>query len=259
MRKLFVLLIAAMLSVSASNAYALKKPDQPPAQTQENADKPIDFDIKDEGSPKRENASGNPVVETKKSLEVPAPDNKSQLTPNQLQILTEILAATELENAQLKLEQVQLQRAEQQQQFIEITQPKPVVVDPKALEPSPEDLKMSRAFPMPGGNPQVVSILGGNKKALEATLVFPNGLKYEVHKGMILEGGYRVANVSSNGVVLEKNGFKLPMPLSSGSVEDKSDKPWDRGQEMGIPTNQPPSMPMPPQNMPMPPQGSRRR
>lgn len=235
MRKLFVLLAALLLAAPVSDAFALRPKNQAPAE--QPADENVDFDIKEEGSPKRANAGGN-VVETQKSVEVPAPEPQSQLTPNQLKMLTDILAATEIENAQLKLEGVQLQRAEQQNRFNELTQPKPVISAEevaKQAEPDIEALKMARAFPMPGGNPQVVSILGGNKKALEATLVFPNGLRYEVHKGMILEGGYRVASVSNNGVTLEKNGFKLPMPLSSGNVKETGNKPWDRGQEMGTP------------------------
>lgn len=241
MRKLLVLFAALMLAAPVSDAFALRPKNTAPAE--QPSEENVDFEMKEESSPKRANAGGN-LVETQKSVEVPAPEPQSQLTANQLKVLTDILAATEIENAQLKLESVQLQRAEQQNRFNELTQPKPVISAEEVAanaEPDIEALKMARAFPMPGGNPQVVSILGGNKKALEATLVFPNGLRYEVHKGMILEGGYRVVSVSGNGVTLEKNGFRLPMPLSSGDVKDGGNKPWDRGQEMGTPTNSIPS------------------
>lgn len=239
MRKLIVLFAALVLAAPVSDALALRPKNTAPAE-QPADETPVDFDLKEEASPKRANAGKN-LVETQKSVEVPAPVSQSQLSPNQLKVLTDILAATEIENAQLKLEGVQLQRAEQQNRFNELTQPKPVIsaeeVAKANTEPDIEALKMARAFPMPGGNPQVVSILGGNKKALEATLVFPNGLRYEVHKGMLLEGGYRVANVNGNGVTLEKNGYRLAMPLSSGEAKDGGNKPWDRGQEMGTPSD----------------------
>ena len=195
-------------------------------------------------------------VQAEPSIQAPAPEPPASMSPQQLQMLTEMSAQRALAAERLQIMALEVQIAEQQAKLQEIVNGPAEKIAAEMMkrqqeetEDSKENKMLSRVFPMPGGNPQVVSILGGNKKALEATLVFPNGLRYEVHKGMVLEGGYRVASVSSNGVVLEKNGFKLPMPLSSGSVEDKSDKPWDRGQEMGIPSNNytpPPPLPVNP-------------
>lgn len=224
-KKILVFLLALALAAPASGAFAAAK--------QKKEEDAINFDVEETEKPK---PLGKGQVESQKSVEVPAPAMPVGLDQAQLKMLSDILAATQLENAQMKLETVQLQRAEQHKQFLKLMQPEPTKEEMEAAlqKPDPEEEKMKRAFPMPGGNPQVVSVLGGNRKALEATLVFPNGVSYEVHKGMLLEGGYRVVSVSGNGVVLEKNGFKLPMPISRGKM---SGKPWDPGIEMGIRDN----------------------
>jgi type IV pilus biogenesis protein PilP len=62
------------------------------------------------------------------------------------------------------------------------------------------------AFPMPGGEPVVIALAGGVHSALEATLSYANGASYDVTRGSVLPGGYKVASISLSGVTVEKDG-----------------------------------------------------
>lgn len=113
-----------------------------------------------------------------------------------------------------------------------------VVVSPQELaqrDKHVEEEFSKTVFPMPGGNPMVTSIIGGSKKAFEATLVFPNGTSFDVVKGNLLENGYLIGNISSRGVTIQKDGLQYTVMLTS----NKSSKPWssDTNIEMGTPVN----------------------
>lgn len=209
MRKLLVLFFAFMLAAPAAFA--------------------ADPDPFDEGTVKEKPAAKKKKkgreVEAKASLEAPEPELAGMLSQKQLLELSEIMAQTTITEARLKLEQLEARRLENQKKMNEVLMPPPAMTAPE-----PEPAPISRVFPMPGGNPQVTAIIGGSRKALEATLKFPNGVIYEVTKGMMLEGGYVVVEVSGKGVVLEKNGLRLSMPVSQGEMKGK---PWDSGEEQG--------------------------
>lgn len=237
-RKLMIMALACMLFVPGA-AFSASQDKAP-------ADDPFAEEAKP--APAKQKKSGR-EVQAKPSIEAEAPEISGQLSPQQLQQLSEIYAATALAEAQFKLETIEARRLEQQKKMMEAAQ-----ADVKAMEPEPAPEPITRVFPMPGGNPQVTAILGGNRKALEATLKFPNGVIYEVSKGTMLEGGYVVSSVTGNGVIVEKNGLMLAMPISQGEAKGK---PWDSGVEQGTPTAQ--STPPPPPSQEPQQQGRRRR
>lgn len=166
-------------------------------------------------------------VNTEQSVEAPAPKSPTVLNQDTLRELDEINARTHIEEAMLHYESVSLRRLEQSIKQRDLLAPP---VDYKE-----QVEKQMRVFPMPGGDPQVASLLGGSKKAMEATLVFPNGTSYEVIKGSVLGNGYTVSKVTNRGVIIEKDGFTHVIHVSSG--KSTGAKPWVEGdgEEQGVP------------------------
>lgn len=191
----------------------------------------------DEEKPKINTKKGKNVkeVEANGSAEVAAPQPAMQLSRETIQQLNDLMSQTQIAEAKLRLSTVETRLLENQQKMEEI------LLGP-AKQGSQEVTKMSspmsRMFPMPGGNPQVISILGGNALQMEATLKFPTGQLFDVSKGSVLENGYIVSNVNGSGVTIEKGGYRMTMPLSKGGKA----APWNaEGQEEGIPIPPPAS------------------
>ena len=178
-----------------------------------------------EQKPKR---PGVKEVEAKPSPEAPAPVMSPTLDPATLEHVNKLNSAIEIEKRTLELETIQTRRFENAKKRMEAV--------PQPPQQSEAAVAEKRIFPMPQGNPYVESILGGNKRSMEATLVFPSGAKVEVSKGSVLEGGYIVSAIGKNGVTIEKNGKDITLMLTAAT---KNFKPWsDTGtEEQGVPVN----------------------
>lgn len=190
-------------------------------------------------------------VQSEQQVEVSPNELQAGFSESDLKTLTDLNAQSQIAEARLKLKTIENRMMELNKQtkqlsmeLVEASMAEKAAIEgltakeEKGASPknTTKNRNISRVFPMPGGNPQVVSIIGGNRKALEARLVFPSGLTYDVTQGMLLENGYVVASVSGQGVVLEKDGLRLTMPVSGGKSRGKT--PWNEDMgEQGVPVN----------------------
>ncbi|WP_313025487.1 type IV pilus biogenesis protein PilP [Pseudomonas lopnurensis] len=100
--------------------------------------------------------------------------------------------------------------------------------EPQAVAPAP-------TFPRQRDLP-VISSIGGSPKRLRATLLYSSGFEVEVFTGTRnLPGEYRVAKVSLDGVILERDGKQFQLGFSSQAPAAASQS------QASIPT--PPAMP----------------
>ena len=169
---------------------------------------------------------GQKDVEAKASPQAPAPENPFPLDPAALKALNDIQTEIQIQGKILELETIRTRQMENLKKRQE------AIPEPKVDAEKTEQAK--RVFPMPGGNPHVESVLGGSKRAMEATLVFPTGAKVDVSKGTVLEGGYMVTKITGSGVTIEKDGKGVTLMLIAAGKNYKA-LAGDGNEEQGQP------------------------